>query len=486
MFRDKVYSDQAITMASGKSMFGNGTKVLLFAGILLTGCTTTLTSTKIESGSDLALDEVGGTYYLPKQAINAAITYELRSCETGGNSPTPNVKISKSVAISTSNSPDGNARFYVPAGSLSSGNKTTSLTISTFDDGTLRSLGATIDDRTSESIGGIVNSAGSILGIATGATIATATGGTGGSLECNETIKKTIKRRDDLTGDLRDPNKFLGEEERAAAIDVLNRLTAMTRYTRNISFTPDPNGAIQEARVSKTFDQSKSTEARLNSWLNGSPVSGQFVGETLKTVICIRPGIDGGEEIANSMNRCGKYLNPTKLVNPVKLASAEKPSGQEDNKRDGKAQQSSRNPSSENLGLIYRDPKSVRVIVCGKTCEGAQSEVIGQSQVALAQFGPWRSIQLTSKAFQDKNVMASWNAGGRLTSLTFGSSSSLEALANTLNTSAQSISGTIGSVVTTDQEALNAEIALIRSQADLIEQRNRLTTLQNGTTDPTE
>lgn len=425
------------------------TKFYTFAAILLAGCTTTLTSKKVDSGFPLALSDVGSTYYLPKQTINVAITYELKSCEQAG----AKMNISKSATINTSNSPDGNARFHVPAASLSSGNKTTSITVSTFDNGTLRSLGGTIDDRTSEIIGGIISTTGSVIRSASGLGVEFSTPPVNNT-NCSDTLNIIVKDRDELMANLRKADRYTGVDEREGAIEALNRLIAATRVTRTIRYTPEPNPEIlgDYHLVSQRFDTSSGTKAVLESWMKDSAKSKPTSSELLMTVICIGPGVDGGNKLTNDKNGCGAK---TLLSLPI-LGS----------------------PSND--GLTYRDPKYVNVNICGKTCK---DETIGRSQVALAQFGPWRSIKLTSKAFQDKNVMASWNNTGRLTSLTIGSSSSLEAIANTLNTSAESIRGTIGEVVTTDQEALNAEIALIRSQADLIEQQNRLNALQNSTTD---
>ena len=425
-------------------MLNHKTKLFLSVAILLAGCTTTLTSKKLAPGT--GPDSVGSTYYLPQQTIRVAVTYELRSCEGKAD-------VTKTASITTTNGVDGSAKFHVPANTLSSGNKTTSLTVATFDDGTLRSLGATVDDRTSEIVGGVVGSAGSIARIATGVAF-----NDGTSVNCSTDLNDIVAKRETLVKNLRDSNMFKGEGERAGAIEALNRLNAATRITRNISFTPNPNASAVD-RVSRVANTSMSTERALTNWLDGTNAKSRdnYIKQLLGTTICIRPGQDGGAKVtANPM--CG---NDQLLI-------------QDD---------VGNLPSS---GLVYRDQKYVEVVVCNLTCGQNGSGIVGRQQVALAQFGPWRTIELTSKPFQDKNVMASWTSAGRLTSLTIGSSSSLEALANSLNTSATSIRETAGAIVTTDQEAINAEIALIRSQADLIEQQNRLEGLQNTTTDLTD
>jgi len=407
---------------------------------------------------------VGNTYYLPRQTIRVAITYELTSCGSYTDpekeeSWVDKVEINKSATVSTANSIDSNAKFHIPTETLSSGNKTTSLTVTTLDDGTLRSLGATVDDRTSEIVGGAISSAGSIVRLAATGGVFTASANP--KPQCSDEFRKFVKSRDNLTQKLLDPYAFQGEGERVGAIEALSRLTALTRHTRNISFTPDPTDNEPHKRVSRRFDTSASSKNRLGKWLNSNGAG--LVDRELKTVICIRPGIDDGEKIP-AIDAKAKTKNNDNMCGGNTLLKQASPS------------------KTKGTGLVYRDPKNVRVAVCGETC----SKIIGQGQVALAQFGPWRYIELTSKAFQDKSVMASWNAAGRLTSLTIGSSSSLEALANSLNTSAASVRETVGEVITTDQEALNAEIALIRSQADLIEQQNRLNTLQSISTDPIE
>ena len=74
--------------------------------------------------------------------------------------------------------------------------------------------------------------------------------------------------------------------------------------------------------------------------------------------------------------------------------------------------------------------------------------------------------------------MASWSQSGRLMSLTIGGSSSLEALTGALNSSTNTAREAISEIITTDIEQLNAEVAIVRAEADLLEQRARLLGLQ--------
>ena len=435
----------------------------LMTGLLVTGCATSLTSKKV------SLDEKVGTgsnYYLPQQTIRIAITYELRSC-------TSKPDITKQAAISTVNGIDSNAYFHVPSEDLASRFKTTSLTVATFDNGILRSLGATVDDRTSEIVGGIVGSAGSIARIASGAAFSD------DKIKCSDAIKKTVKARDDLITKLRNAESFTGDGQRAGAIDALNRLNTQLRFVRNIEYLPNPNETVDYLRVSKQFNESPSASNTLNSWLSGSEGNvGEMVAKLIATTVCIRPsGVDNAV-IVNSYHGCGQnsLLNQNSTIVP---RVPEVPAT--DTTQAIPAQPATLKPPL--TGLIYRQPKPVQVVVCNAVCD---EPVIATQTVELAQFGPWRSIELTSKAFQDKNVMASWTSAGRLTSLTVGSASSLEALANTLNSSASSIRDTVGEVITTDQESLNAQIAITRAQADLIEQRNRLDALQTSVSDESD
>ena len=186
----------------------------------------------------------------------------------------------------------------------------------------------------------------------------------------------------------------MGQGERAGAIEALNRLNAQTQLTRTISFRPNPYQANAYERTSRSFNTSQSTENMLNSWLDGSGNAKTRVTELINTTICIRPGDDGGTKLKADKNGC---LASTLLDQAVPTTI-----------------------NTPQLGMIYRDPKRVLVVVCNTTCgTTAKPEIIARQQVALAQFGPWRSIRLTSKAFQDKSVMASWTSAGQMTSLTY-------------------------------------------------------------------
>ena len=409
-------------------------KILCFTTLFLltTACTTNLKVQKIKE-SNFSSIGTGIVYFLPQQSLNVAVTYAVQSCANG------KANISRRAAITASNQADESAQFSILTSELSSRLKTTSLTVGTYDDGTLRSLGAEVNDRSAETLNGVVGAAASIARVVTGAALSS-------DAPCSKMTEKYWAARTQLIEDLQNPTLYTDEDERASAVDVLSRLNASLSFVRNIAYTPNRAEKNVQDRVSREFTKSGSTENMLKRWF-GVGNNDDLVTKLLNITICIHPGNDNDEKIAEEYRGC----NGNSLLKIDELSSV---------------------PSD---GLIYREPRRVRIVVCGDSCKDG---TIGQATIALAQLGDWRSIELESKAFQNKNAMASWSQSGRLMSLTIGGSSSLEALTGALNSSTNTAREAISEIITTDIEQLNAEVAIVRAEADLLEQRARLLGLQ--------
>jgi len=370
--------------------------ISLTAMLALGACSTSLESRRVSANNFTGVGS-GATYFLPQQALRIAVTYEVRSCTAG------KADIRRSAVITAQNRPDDNARFAVSTSALASRFKTTSLTVGTYDDGTLQSLGATADDRSAEIIGGVVGTGASIARIAIGAGSSAAA--------CSVNTSAHVTARDMLINQLRDPTVLKDEDDRAAAVDQLARLNASLQMVRNITYVPNASATDSWDRVSRSFDTSETTKEILERWLDNNDANyASNITNLQKTTVCIRPILSGEPTISTDHRDCGA----SKLVN-VDVGMASPPSG-----------------------IVYRDPRRILVVVCQDKCTETVDDdgVIGRAVHSVVQLGTWRTIKLESKAFQDRNAMATWARTGQLTSLTIGASSSIEALASALNTSA--------------------------------------------------
>ncbi|MEO1242982.1 MAG: hypothetical protein AAFX54_13830 [Pseudomonadota bacterium] len=418
----------------------------LCAPIVLIGCTTQLETVHIAKG--FAPSTEGASYYLPKQSLKIEITYELRECPTpparvppGSSPPQLDAVVKKTAIVTATNVLDAEARFVLAHKSLSSGNKSTELTISTYENGTIKSVGAKIDDRTSEIIGSTFETAGKVARLALG--------GVAASLTCTDQARKTVSKRNELRRELMDPALYADEHERTAAVDAYNRMQEFLKIKRIFSFSPNPTAAPQANRVSK-LDDNRTGLNKFNKWF-ANAANNADVKKLNETALCIRVGVDGGDTLGAQPKICSKAL---------KVDVGERP---------------------KEAGLAYRDPYNALVVICDEKCDANGSNIIGAKSVQLAQFGDWRNLSLKSKPFQDRNVAANFSSAGRLISFTAGGSAALEALAGSLSKGVDAAASGVETSRSSDINKLNAELALTKAKADLIEQQQRLDLLEADT-----
>jgi len=448
----------------------------VFIGIsclLISACTTTLTSKKLNSSN--LKNATGQTYMLPKQRLRFAVEYKLKDCKVTEadrqNASKNGIDLfTRSVAdvdvdatMTVDSIPDAEASFFVPVSSLSSGNKTTDITVTTSDMGILQNMNATIDDRSAETIGAIVQTAGNIArlvtsGVSTGA--------------CSKEYFDFVETRKELIKKLRTDQSLVGPA-RAAAVDSLSRLQTALRVQRTLTVVPgktesksssqDPEKMLNLFTTNFNFSKAQNragyNDAReeMVKWFQNDPDNN--LDRLLNTEIEFQLGIGG--------DNCSNIDSTVPSDFGLDCIGAE---------RDIILIKDDLN--DYNNGVIYRDPLWLKVRACLTKCSTNNTNIIPPTDIQLAQFGAWRKIGLKSKPFQDKNFMATWNANGRLTSLMYGSSASNEALFGALNTSTNSIRETIGTFQTTPLEDLTEELNEIRARADIIEQTNRLEALQ--------
>lgn len=408
---------------------------LKIAVVGLVGCTTSLTHEKLGPGAQPA--KPGFTYYLPRQRYAVVATYELKSCPDGAAGTAQPLEVSQSVTVTESPIADP-AQFYsIPIDTLTSGWKTTSLTVTLYENQTLHTFGATVDDRTGAIVKSTLGSALSVARVLVGIPTAAAA-----SQLCHPEIYKALDVVRDSRTKLMDP--ALDEKTRAgwtaAAVAARSALTITETYLFDPS--DEKSDVIENPKGEKVL------KWFANPQLIGTAKRGEVLRyeRTMSTGIRIQTKPSGREELPSTL---------------------------------------------EKKGVIYREPFPVVIEVCAGPCTDRSPEVLATMESHAAQFGRVAAIPLDNRAFEKNNLALSFAQNGRLESVTYGTESRLEKMAASVAESATSIEGFLAKEKAADDAAakeaagaelaaLKAEIELLKAKADKIEAEKRLTGLTGG------
>lgn len=387
--------------------------------LLLAGCTTSLHHEKLNVGNQPKSPAVG--YFLPKQRYTVSATYELRSCPnangTAAEKSAPLI-LKQTATVAEASVTDTSEYYAVPLKTLTSGWKTTSLTISLYENGTLKSIGATADDQTGAVLTGIISTAASIARIAVGAPTSLALVK---PTLCTPDVYAALKTIQTSQAKLIDPN--LDDKVRANLAAAI--LSAKSVVTISKSYTFDPT------RISPNGSGEPSKEELL-TWfatpglIAASPQKDEF-SRTLKTGFSV-------EEYPSTMQ-------------PV-------------------------DPRYDGQGIIFREPTPILVKICTGICNDAKATELASLRTSSAQFGRYVVLPLKNRPFEKNNLSASFTAAGMPDTVAYGTESRLVKMAAALSTTATSVEDVASKARTTKEasaeKASTAEVSALKAQTDLL------------------
>jgi len=439
-----------------------GLRLLMFqflVGLALAGCTTTLQTARYEP--DITPDTAGPGYYLPRQTVSVEVVYQLEYCPIDGDdSDTEEYRIRKVASMRIRNGVDGAEHYRLDYPALSSGLKTTDVKLETYANGTIKSIGATVDDRTAEVVGSVMQIAAKVVTTALTGTLAE------GQIGCLETVKTQLNELKKLRAKLKDPEQLTDEEERAAAVDALNRLEAFFTIRRTFSFTPT-RGDGGLARV----DSFKSAEEVFTKWFDG-PLSQDAGFKALtRTTVCVLPGIT-------------RHFTPEEATEPQKVEQKIDGSDQTVCDKAIRLAPPVEIPTENGVipGVVYRDPAGVTLVACNNYCVGGSRVIIGATRGYVSQLGVYRLLQLSSSGFQDRNLAATFTEGGRLSAFNYGSAAALDSFASTAAAAVTSTTQALEAVRDREINEIKRETELLEAKASRIDAQTKL----DGLLTPTE
>lgn len=403
--------------------------------IALSGCTTSLTNEKLQFGTQPKAP--GFSYFLPKQRFSVTAVYEIKSCpDFAGafDAPTRPLIVTQTASIVETPVADADEYYSIPLNTLTSGWKTTSLTGTLYENQTLHTIGATVDDRSGSVVKGVLGTALSVARIVVGIPANAAA-----PKLCKSEVYDALDVIANSKSKLIDPS--LDEKARASWTAAVTTARASLQITETYVFSPD----AKNVSVTKTPEASKISRWFENSQLisNASAEDRARFTDTLTTDIAVEG-------------------QPTSVLPATEALKG--------------------------LGVVYREPAPITVRVCAKSCADKKADELARLETQAAQFGRHVVIPLKNRPFEKNNLSLSFAANGRLESFTYGTESRFEKMATTLSESATSIEGFAAKKKAADDAAtqaaagaelkvIKAETEMLNSKADKIEALERLTKL---------
>jgi len=451
------------------------TAVLALLCVAVSGCTTSL-STSREVRSAHADDAVRGIpYTLPILQYEIKVTRVLSQCvEKVGDGKAAKSVPSVKFAVKAEATP-----VYVPGETFSIDyeklggiSKTTSLTIENHEAGTLKSINATVEDRSAEIIAATVKTAVGIASIASGIPIPSAADGgkvTEQMLVCTPEAEKLLNAIETASADLKtatgeltkttDRVTLLSEQARANALseagkqELLEKLKEQTAKTKAVAAA---QGKVEKAagvvstvaaiRWPQAFDQSRTY----------FELTGPDLQKLAKLVVqaALVAGTDNATE-----NRCDAHRSvQTCLGEKLMVGSVIEPLvPQAPGTLDSATGAIS--PETAQMGIFVRPPEAGRLILCRNAendlCSSASKEVLLRAPDAMVpQLGQLRFLPFKNDAFENNVITLALRSNGTVEKFEYKTLKAQgEAIANT----AAGAVGQIGGFLDASRQAREAE-----------------------------
>lgn len=418
--------------------------IVSLASVFLSGCTS-LTHEPLNDSD--AQTKPGFPYYLPKQTYTITVVYELTSCKG------QEITASQTATITENTVADRSEHYIIPYESMDGLLKTTSFNAAAYPNGTLKSVGASIEDRTGPFIKSTVGTAISIAKMAMGVFTADAN-------VCNSIVTTSLEN----LRQARDALLKLGVEDKArsAAAAVVESERSSLQIKKVYNFDPSAGHLSQpvgldDSDLEKWFSNAKAIAK--NAELSAKKLEAKYADEAK---VAAANGTEASIETDDE-----KFLDATRTYIEVIPAAT------------GLASFTSSEDS-----IVWRDPIQATINVYAGL-RNDRKKLSNSVDTLIAQLGRKMFVSLRNGVFDKNNITLSFGVSGQLETIAYGNEASLEKLAAALaDTSSQSATF-LGQVRAEDEaqhksastqelDQIKAQLDLTKAKADLIEQQQRL------------
>lgn len=429
--------------------------LLVVATLGLQGCTS-LNAERVNEGK---MTVQGAPYNLTFTQYDLTIKRRLVSCVKDtdkalapGALPVSDVKIETTVEAKRKEARDPEREYVIDFAALRSFFKTTDVAVEYYDNGALKSVNATVDDKTAEFLKSSFTVAAKVAKLTAGAGAANTQG-------CSKDV------RDALVEGIK------AEEELKAKTALLTRLTTVLekRVAVASALGPTRNAAERQAlasEVTAVIDakaQVDAQQAKVNAhqkrftktakltWPNSGETFSAELLEPL-TRADVRAWVSLDDEGSAALKDTGVWARFTSDSASAKHVLCTPNCGD----------------SEKAPGLKYRMAKPGKFQVCSNaTCSGEDAELFKDTGL-FSQLGPIMTLPLRNYPFMTQTVVLTMNEAGQPTKLGYRSEAGAEKALDTLNTFVDEY----GKV--RQARKPKSELELVKEQTELLEAKAKL------------
>lgn len=451
----------------------------LLVALALSGCS----AIQVQRAGDGATTLPDGLlYYLPAKQFTITVPFELENCLVDSDG-TPALLYTITPSVTETLVGDVTQAHVIRYSELAGKTKVTGFKIDLFDNGTLKSLNAQVEDRTSQIIASTVDAAASLArGIALGKFYSSEAKSVTQDQVCSKRVlelladrdgakqridneKQTDKERKSKAAQVAEAAQAFAEAKvnfadvektgtakekadarkaRAVAEEHLNYLKqeladlGMSRLDKNVADLAAARAALTE-KVTIVWQPSSTQLATSIRYPDASWE--KLLTDMGKAKLKEKVGATAGEPGFNPLNQM--------VAKVVLLSSAGRPAqvgalATADNKAEG---------------VVYRQPVSAQMLICAGDCiHGANVSNPVLSQTFLVpQLGALGSLPLKNEVFDKNSLVLSQLADGTLVSLNFNSEAGLEKAAQAAKDASAKYLDTVTNLIKDRRTELDAQ-----------------------------
>lgn len=443
------------------------TKPFILIPLVFAGCSS-IDVKRAKIGENILPD--GLVYYLPAKQFNISVSFELQDCLVG-NDEQPVIPYTASAVVTEYLVPDMSQVHYIRYGELASKTKVIGFNAQLYDNGTLKSVNAKIEDRSGQIITSAAEAAGSLArGVALGRYYSADS-----ALQadvCSEPFLRLLATRRNAENRLLE-DKRADKARKAKSSQVANAMNAFVEAKVRVAelaksgTDKEKNEAVHALAVAEELltelkaEQADLGESQAESIAAELASARAALTETVTIV---------WQPSENSTTTTIPY--PESSFAKLFRSTVENSQSKRLPANEIKAQVALQYPTNmvswvgalndaENSanGIVYRQPVTALLSICPGSCvdgHWVQNPILSQAYL-MPQFGALGSLPLKNEIFDKNSLVLTQTQDGTLVSLQFDSEASLERAAETAKIASTKYMETVSNLIKERRSELDAK-----------------------------
>jgi hypothetical protein len=429
---------------------------------LLPGCSTYLNAVRV-TPEDKTFKSEGAPYNLSFSQYEITITRRLTSCTNERDEA--QMKIVTAAKATRREAADPSREYVIDFAALRSFFKTTDVAVEYHPNGTLKSVNASVEDKSAEFLKSSFSAIGKIAILSAGAAGDKAQACRSGVTELIVAADNAEKDLDKKTAVVANLTAMLTKRvEVATALGRARTDQERIELAKQVAALITAKAEVDVAQKTLEAAEKELTYESKAVWPpDGSTFEGQLLAPlTLKDIEKWGSPNEEGLEVLGATTGVWALIKPDGPMAGHAICNA------------GDC------PGDKTTGLKFRMPRSGRLLLCSNaTCEG-KGVVIAQDPGLFSQLGPVMTLPLRNYPLMNQTVVLTFNEAGQPTKVGYTSQAAAEKLADVANTFVDEY----GKV--RQARKPKTELDLVKEETELLEARAKLASAKKTLEPPSQ